>query len=171
MKESSGFLGFLVVMLLLSALAFFTIVITTGHSINFWDAPTTLATETSAETTDTPTTPTATTAVAKTDTNVELNFVFCAAPKDGVALTSENCSPLGIRRDSSVYVQMANGDPITIDGFEGVNTGFKIKIDSGDTVIAISIENPYFSPIIFGESLLNLKEVSESKTVYLPLST
>jgi hypothetical protein len=160
-KAFSGLLIYLGVILLLAASAFIAITITTGHSLRFWEDTVALATVA----------PTIEPTVDPAENQVEINFVFCDQSNDGTKLTADVCTPLAIRRDSKVYIQMANGSPITIDGFPDVNTGFKITMDSGDTVMAVSIENPYFSPITFGESTLKLQQVAESRTVYLPLAT
>jgi hypothetical protein len=159
MRAFSGFLAFLFAVVLLSASGFIAIAITTGQSVRFWEESESPPMPT---TSDVPTEPT-------TNNTVEINFVFCTEPEDGLELTATTCSPVPIRDDSKVFIQLANGEPITIDGFETVKTGFKITIDAGDTVMAISIENQFFPPITFGGSTLKLEQVSETRTVYLPI--
>ncbi len=118
-------------------------------------------------------TPVATTTVDPVETTidnkVEVNFVFCTEPGDGVELSAATCSPVSIRDDTKVFIQLANGEPITVDGFETVKTGFKIAIDAGDTVMVVSIENRHFDAVTFGEATLQLDQVSEPRTVYLPI--
>lgn len=173
MKEFASLLAFLCAMLFLSAVAFVTIAITTGTSVRFWDdgvVPTeetqdvSLASSTEASPTELPPTVESTPAP-----KVEINFVFCHESPDAVELNSATCSPALIRSDSRVSVQMAKGDPVTIDGFEDVRTGFKVALDSGDTIIAVSIENDYFDPITFSGASLGLEDVQEPRTVYLPI--
>lgn len=159
MKAFLGLLTFLCAVLLLASGAFVAIAITTGHSVRFWQEP--VIPPVASQTIEPVGTP--------VDKSVEINFVFCREPDDGAELNAGNCTPLAIRDDSTVHVQLAMGAPIVIDGFRDVKTGFKIRIDSGDTVMAISIENDYFPTTTFGESTLRLEKVSQPRTVYLPL--
>lgn len=161
-------------MLLIVVSAFVAIAVTTGQFTTTQNEETSTpsATATAPATATVEATATSeATSESTAESDIEITFVFCNQPDDGTVLTAETCTPLAIRRDSKVYVQVAKGAPTTIDGFPDINTGFKMKMDRGDTVVALSIENPYFTTITFGQATLKLEQVTESRTVYLPLGT